>query len=221
MLRTTIVAIVWVMCGVGIAGAQPGADGPPPAPGPYAPPPAPGPYAPPPQPGYPPPPYTYQPRPQVVLTADENDLLQQGEISDGQHLGGGLAAVFLGFGAGQIVQGRWQDTGWIFTVGESASFVAFVWGASEQLADCLPVNGPNNCDSNRGVGLLVGGLLAFSGFRVGEVVDAFIAPPRHNARLHDLRQRLGMPASPQYGMLAPYVAPAHGGGTVGGLTLRF
>src|ERR1043165_10125455 len=71
-----------------------------------------------PAPYYGPQPYGYQQPPlNARLTVDAQWLLERGFISDGEHLGGGLAALFVGFGVGQAVQGRSGRKGWIFTVG--------------------------------------------------------------------------------------------------------
>src|SRR5262245_49064669 len=203
-MRVTMCSLVIVL-GVGVAGAQPGQT----------------PYAPPPPPSGVPAPYAYQPPPQqIMLTEEEHKLLEMGEISDGKHLGGGLAAVFFGYGVGQAVQGRWSDTGWIFTLGEGAATVAFVYGFVDMFANC-PIDGP--CNNDRGAALFLGGLLAYGVFHVWEVVDAFVVPPRHNRRVRELRARLGYPPVPYYGRLAPYLAPPTGSndGAIGGVTLRF
>jgi hypothetical protein len=213
----TISVVIAVMTAATIAAAQPG-QAPPPAQQPpqgYPQQPPPG-YPPqqqqPPQ-GYLPPPYAYQP---VALTEEDRDLLESGEISDGQHLGGGIAALFVGLGVGQAVQGRWHETGWIFTLGETASMVAFMWGFFEMFNE-------SSQSQTRGETLFVGGMIGLAGFRIWEIVDAFTGPPAHNARLHQLRMRLGMPPSPTlYGHVGPYLAPVHGGGGgVAGVTLRF
>ncbi len=212
------------------------AQGAPPAPQqPY--PPAQQPY-PPPQ-SYPPPqapgqaypqPYPQQPgapqpgygQPQVMpyqLTLDEQYLLERGFISDGEHIGGGLAAVFLGLGIGQAIQGRWSEKGYIFTLGEGASFVAMVWGLSRWANDCID---SETCRDDSGMALFAGGLIAFSVFRIWETIDAFVAPPEHNRKLRALRMRLGMPV-PMYARVTPYVTSPKGdsGGAVAGLSLRF
>src|SRR5687767_14647149 len=69
---------------------------------------------------YPPPPHQYQPGVQypVALSQDDHDLLMRGEISDGEHAAGAIASIFIGFGSGQAIQGRWSDKGWIFTLGD-------------------------------------------------------------------------------------------------------
>ena len=161
----------------------------------------------------PPPPH------QILVTGEDAELLEIGEISDAQHVGGGIASLSLGLGIGQAIQGRWASDGWKFTLGETASGAAVVYGLVQVLKDCPP--GETRCHSD-GAWPLVGGVLAFGVFRVWGTFDAFTAPPRHNARLHELRMRLGLP-EPQtvYGM-TPYVVPtAHGDGAVAGLGLRF
>ena len=202
--------VVAMMIGAGSAAAQPGQTPPAPhgqPPAPYGQPAAPA--------GYPPP-AGYAPQPHVVLTVEELQLLQQGEISDGQHIGGGLVAFFVPFGVGQAVQGRWNDTGWIFTVGELGSIAAMITGAVKLIDDC---GDDTICsDDTAGSTLLVGGAIALGVFRIWELVDAFTGQIGHNRRVRELRMRVGMP-QPLY---SPYFAPAVGGdGAVGGPTLRF
>ena len=167
--------------------------------------------------------YPSQPVMQTQLTVDEQWLLERGFISQGEHIGGGLAAMFLGFGIGQAIQGRWGDKGWIFTVGEAASIVGVFYGVA-QAFDCDGRYNDGyyeeNCGDD-GFGIFIVSMLAFSVFRVWETVDAFAAPPSHNRKVRMLRARLGMPV-PMYTM-TPYVAPARGndGGGTAGVTFRF
>jgi hypothetical protein len=143
---------------------------------------------PPPQPQVPPP-YMYQPAP-PPLTLEERQLLEDGEISDGQYIGGGLLSIFPGFGIGQAVQGRWSDRGYIFTLGETAAMGLVIYGISKN--DCFLAIDPCHDDSD-GVGEFLVGLLAYTGFRVWEIIDAWAVPPGHNRRVQNLRLRLGYP----------------------------
>src|SRR5207249_9637983 len=77
--------------------------------------------------------YGYQ---AIPLSPADQELLADGEISDGAHVGGGLLAIFFGFGVGQAVQGRFGETGWIFLLGEGASFTALLVGLGDALQDC-------------------------------------------------------------------------------------
>jgi hypothetical protein len=200
-----------------------------PPPQPYPAPPYPGqPYPPPPPypgPPYPPPagvvpPYQYAP---VQLSTDEQDLLNRGEITDGRHVGGILVSLFFGLGIGQAVQGRYGDTGWIFTVGEAGSTVAVVVGLAKTLDSCLDTLESRCGDNSTGQVLLIGGLIGLVVFRVWEVADAIGGPPRHNARVRELRMRLGMPPTGFARRMQPYLAPplSRDGGATAGLTLRF
>jgi hypothetical protein len=165
-----------------------------------------------------PPPYQYAP---VQLTAEEQDLLATGEISEGAHMGGAVASLFFGFGIGQAVQGRYGDTGWIFTLGEAASVTAVVVGAVRSLGCMDTIDGSGCTNSRDGDTLLAVGVIGVVAFRVWEIADAFGGPPRHNRRVRELRMRLGMP-QPMYGQrITPYLHKTREGTATAGLTLRF
>lgn len=214
-LMRSLVALV-LISSTTMAGAQPAPDpapdpAPAPDPSPYPPPPYPTPLPPPVQPVQPvPPPYAYQPV-AIQLTVEEHELLQRGEISDGAHIGGGVANIFLGFGIGQAIQGRWSEKGWLFTVGGAASITAMIVGAVSSFSS----------DSAEVPVLFIGGYVGFLVFHIWGAIDAFAGPPKHNRRVRELRMRLGLP-QPYYGRVMPYVQPSrdHGGGTAG-LVFRF
>ena len=198
MRPTCLLVTAALLAAQGAALAQPGAAPPPP----------------------PPPPYGYAPPP-AQLTPEEHELLTEGEISAGQHVGGGLLSVFIGFGLGQAVQGRWDDTGWIFTLGEIGSIALIVYGAEQQIDDCFD---RPDCDEDAGSGAIVAGAIGIVVFRLWEIVDAFAGPANHNRKVRNLRMRLGYPAygTPYYGSLEPYVAPTgKDDGAVAGFRLRF
>jgi len=202
----------------GSALAQPGGM---PDPGQYPPPqpqPAPQPYPPPapyPPQGYVPPPQQYVP---VQLTADEQELLQQGEISDNQHIGGAAVAFLFGFGVGQAVQGRYSETGWIFTLGEAASIAALMYGILHDL-DC---GLDSRCSTSDTDGLYIaGGLIGLFGFRIWEIVDAVGGPTKHNRKVRELKMRLGIPVPMYTHRMLPYVNKTHDGGGTAGVIFRF
>jgi hypothetical protein len=205
-------SIVLLLLFVGVAQAQ--------APAPPAPYPPTTPYAPPPyqpQP-YAPQPYTYAPQPQVPLTAEEHELLAKGEISEGKAAGGVLVNIFVGYGLGQAVQGRWTETGWIFTGGEVLSIAAMVKGMINSF-DCSYTIDGSRCDNSVDP-YLIGGLIGLGVFRVWSIVDAASGPGEHNRKVRELRMRLGIPATPIY--YGPYLAPPQqGDGAVVGLGVRF
>ncbi len=218
-MRTSVAAVV-LLALTTAASAQPGAD-------PQAPP---QPGYPPQQPQYPQPygqqqPY-YPPNPgygpPIQLTIEDQELLASGEISDGQHLGGAALAVFMGFGIGQAVQGRWSDRGYIFTLGEIAAIAALIYGAAEMINNC-DANLDTVCNSrgnDTGVAPFVVGLIGFSVLRIWEVVDSITGPIDHNTRLRNLRIRTGYRPM-GYGGIKPFVAPSGDQGATAGITFRF
>ena len=216
-------SLVASMVLTGVAFAQPGPPqpyAPPPQPQPYPPQPYPQPYPPQPQP-YAPQPYNYQPRPQVQLTAEEAEILQRGPISDGAHIGGGLVSLFFGFGVGQAVQGRWGETGWIFTVGEIGSGALMIYGMTRLFADCFEYDqyGNDSCENNGGGTALVVGALALTGFRIWEVVDAFSGPASYNSRYKNIQMRVNGYAPPQWGLFRARSMDRQA--TITGLELKF
>ncbi len=189
------------------------------APPPQGYPPPPQGYAPPPQ-GYPPPPQGYAPPPQAyypqpgyyqpapMLTLEERSLLADGEISSGQIVFGVALNGWIGLGLGQAVQGRWSDTGWIFTVGEPLTLTI-------GLASLLRCES-KGCNDNQET-LVLGAFLGYLGLRAWSVIDAITGPMAHNRKVRDLRMRVGMPTY----SLSPYLAPTPHGGATAGLSLRF
>src|SRR5512140_2265567 len=155
------------------------------------------------------PPYAYQPP--ANLTEEDRDILATGEISGAEVAIGGAGALFLGFGAGQAFEGRWHDTGWIFSLGEAASIAAIVGGL---LTTCSDRTGEGTCHhGDLAAGVAIAGLFGFLGFRAWEVGDAFIGPSVHNRRVHEIRRRLGYPDDVV--RFTPYLSAPRGDSTGG------
>jgi hypothetical protein len=219
-MRKLSFASLIVVAVTGSVSAQPGQDPPPaPEPAPYpAPPPAP--YPPPqqlPPPGYVPPPQGYIP---VQLTADDQQLLQKGEISEGAHVGGVVTSLLFGFGVGQAVQGRYGETGWIFTLGEAASMAALMYGILHSFDSCFDSTSSSCNDDVDGI-YIVGGLVGLLGFRVWEIVDAVGGPSKHNRKVRELKMRLGIPVPMYTHRVVPYINKTRDGGGTAGVMLRF
>ena len=156
---------------------------------------------------------------QNPMSAADQRILIEGEIGDGQWGAGVLGSVVVGFGAGQAIQGRWHDTGWIFTLGESVSLGAVMFALPVALSEsCYDCGRPHDTtNSDRAAYVMIGGLIAFAGFHIWEVGDALIGPSLHNQRFEDARRR-----HPETYSVLPYVVPsASGNGGVAGLSLRF
>jgi hypothetical protein len=224
-MRSILSGVVIVAVLASAVHAQPGQT----QPGPYPPPPAqpypPQPAQPPPPPMQPqqpppgvPPPYGYAP---IQLTPEEHELLLDGEIGEGAHIAGVVANFFIGFGIGQAIQGRFGDTGWIFALGETASFAAFIIGLGQVVGDCA-FDSPDCGDGNgAGAGLLLVGLIGVGVFHIWGIVDSIAGPSRHNRRVRDLRMRLGQPMHYYQGRIEPFLHKSRDGGGFAGVTLRF
>jgi hypothetical protein len=152
-----------------------------------------------------------------ALSQEDLEALQRGEISEFAHLAGGLVGTFVGFGIGQAVQGRYHDTGWIFTVGESVSFGLVVVGLV-RCVDLLASDGGLDCEDRGDLNWLIAGLVGLVGFRIWELVDVWGGPVWHNDRVRSARLRAYPPAG-----LGLYLAPPAAGrrGGVAGISLRF
>jgi hypothetical protein len=219
-MRSILSAVVIVAVLASTAHAQPGQ----PQPGPYPPPPVqPAPYPPAQQPPPPmqqpppgvPPPYGYAP---MQLTPEEHELLLDGEIGEGAHIAGVVANFFIGFGIGQAIQGRFGDTGWIFALGEAASFTVFIIGIGQLARDCGIVE-RDDCDESNGAGLALAGALGLGVFHVWGLVDSIAGPSRHNRRVRDLRMRVGQPMYSH--RIQPFLHKSRDGGGFAGMALRF
>jgi hypothetical protein len=97
-------------------------------------------------------------------------------------------------------QGRWSETGWIFTFGEAASIAAIVYGVSQ--LDFADDETSSSSNDNSGA-LIVGGLIGYLGIHIWSIVDAATGPASHNRKLRALKQRVGLPV--QNAHLVPYV----------------
>ena len=133
-------------------------------------------------------------------------------ISKTRYIAGGAAALLPGFGAGHIIQKRYYDTGWIFTVSELTAL--YGWIMSSLYGKTDPVL--SYLRSKKGVeerdldaeGIKVFRALkyffiaAFLGFKAWEAVDIWILPQNYTAADFESGER-GASAAPPL-QVAPY-----------------
>jgi hypothetical protein len=192
-MRAIVSALFVLIMLQGIAGAQPA------PPLPAAPPTA----------GPPPPPsYPAQP-PYAPLTPEDQRLLARGEITTGRTVGGFFFSWMFGFGSGQGIQGRWGDIGWKFTLAETGGFLAALVGGlrhGDRVED----------DDVSTIVLMTTGLIVFAVSRFWSMYDAAVGPSRHNAKVREIKDRVGIPYEARRILL--YVAPLRdgSGATAGG-----
>jgi hypothetical protein len=160
------------------------------------------------------------------LSGEEQRLLRDGEISAGQHAGGVLAAAYLGFGIGHMIEGRWRERGWIFTVGEPLAIAMLIDGLTSSMTGVC-VEDPDHlhgCShgaySRNAKWEIAGGLVALMALRTWEIVDSYTGPVEHNRKVRQLRALTGQ--QPYAVRLAPYLAPTgDGAGGLAGVAARF
>ena len=88
-------------------------------------------------------------------------------ISQGRYIGGGVASIFLAFGIGHAIQGRWKERGWIHTAVQSGAFVTYI--GSLMFMETFYKN-------NSLLGVLFGGYIVLVGIKVWEMVDVWMLP---------------------------------------------
>lgn len=184
-------------------------------------------------------PYAYGPQlRQPQLTAEEWDMIDEGEIGGGRHVAGVMLALSPGFGLGQAVQGRWSERGWIFTFGEAAGIALMVYGANQEKPLCdyntpaLEARGVLAGSSGRatqdscGFGvrddarwMIYAGLGTYVALHIWEIVDSIAGPVEHNRQVRALRRRAGQQSGEV--VVAPFLVPSHEGGAMAGLSARF
>lgn len=136
--------------------------------------------------------------PQLTLSPDDEALLARGEVSDVRSVTGGVTGLIIGFGTGHLIEGRWRERGWLFTLGDGV-LDTLALGSLMIDADCAE----GGCRSQKALAdFTYGAVIAALGLRLWETYDAVAVPREQNARIRQLRAQ-----APSY-TLAPYVAPA-------------
>ena len=98
-------------------------------------------------------------------------------ISQGRYMGGGVASIFLGFGIGHAIQGRWKERGWIHTVAQPVAFVALFLSAGYFLEESINIGVAKTGRVPVGaIGLMTGAGLLLAGIRIWEMVDVWMLP---------------------------------------------
>ncbi len=128
-----------------------------------------------------------------------------------QVVGGGVFSVFLGFGSGHAIQGRFYESGWKFAAGEGAALGSMLVGGLLLAEDSGVVGGT----------MLIGGGVGFVALRIWEIVHGLTGPSTHNSRYREVHWK----AYQVHQQVAPrtrlYVAPSGESGGVAGLQGTF
>lgn len=103
-------------------------------------------------------------------------------ITNTQYIAGGVLSIVVGFGAGHGAQGRWSEKGWIFTAGEAVSLIGVYYGF---LAGALAAGGGQAPTGKLAIGGI--SLVALMGFRIWEMIDAWMLPSHYKVADSQLR----------------------------------
>ncbi len=144
--------------------------------------------------------------------------LERGPYTRDEIVGGGLLGTLVGFGTGHAAQGRWKDTGWIYTAGEGSAVAAVAIGVPSCTAahdddDSFLWSKEASCVL--AVGGIAGGVWLL--FRIAETIDVWAHPQIHNRRFRKIEEERARQAM----QWTPWVAPDGRGGASAGLALRF
>ncbi len=146
------------------------------------------------------------------LTAEDQRILDRGEMSNGRYVISGIIGFYPGFGIGHAIQGRYSERGYIFTIGEVGSVFLMSIGLADCLTSAYPYNGSYSCHS----GLVTAGAVGFFGFKIWELIDVWAVPLEQNERYRQLKKRLGDNAI----RIEPILYPL-ADGAVAGMRLSF
>lgn len=151
------------------------------------------------------PPGLTQPRHAALqLSAEEEELIDDGEMAGGRIAGGVILATGVGLGTGQFVEGHYIFGG-ICAAVDVAAYAGLIASKGKVEGDV----GPGN--------IWVAVLLAS---KIVQIVDASVYPGRYNRRVRAARVKAGMPELDDEARLMPFVAP-NDRGAVAGFALQF
>ena len=104
-------------------------------------------------------------------------------INQGHYIGGGVASIFIGFGIGQAIQGRWKERGWIHTTVQSGALLVYIGSLAftvssvvEDMSTRDASVGDISGSALIGSGLTLGLVLVILGSRIWEMVDTWMLP---------------------------------------------
>ena len=100
-------------------------------------------------------------------------------ITNGQYIGGGVVSLFVGYGIGHAIQGRYMERGWIFTAAELGVLSVFIGSLVYSLKDLKSgdtIEYVTDIMDHAAKPLSLISLLAFVGVRIWEVVDVWNLP---------------------------------------------
>ena len=118
-----------------------------------------------------------------LASASEDYNSSTKTISNGRYIGGGVASIFVGFGVGHAIQGRYKEKGWIFTVADLIAIGGYFTSAVLLVGDAMDAaesgEGINTGAVKTKGGMALAFLAVGIGVRVWEMVDAWMLPSHY------------------------------------------
>ena len=103
-------------------------------------------------------------------------------IPKNRYIAGAVVGSVLGFGSGHLIQQRYLKTGWIFTIGQLASFFVFSIGITAVPVGLLETTltlGTSTKIINRSDNWINAGAIGLILFKAWEIVDIIRLPSSH------------------------------------------
>ena len=101
-------------------------------------------------------------------------------ITNGQYIGGGVTSILLGYGIGHAIQGRYMERGWIFTASELVAIGGYITSVVFFVTEASDVYRTGNTGGVKAFGgVSLAFLVALTGLRVWEIVDAWMLPSHY------------------------------------------
>ncbi|MBI2376049.1 MAG: hypothetical protein HYV07_18795 [Deltaproteobacteria bacterium] len=125
----------------------------------------------------------------ILFSSNPSWAEENPPISEARYVSAGVVSIVFSLGIGHMVAGEWTSTGWIFTLGETASAAVFGVGLGRGMT--------TGSEDAATLSLIAVGLTALVGLKVWETYDIWTRPK--------------VESSSQSLALAPAVFPGGGG----------
>ena len=122
------------------------------------------------------------------LSKEEEAFLKRGPMKMSTYVIGGLLGTYPGLGIGHMVQGRFAEQGWKYTVGEAASALLIVTSIdTNRCTGSLGDISKNRHCTDRG--RFTTGAVLYAAFRLWEIFDIWYAPIQLHKRYKKLQKK--------------------------------
>jgi hypothetical protein len=130
-------------------------------------------------------------------------------LSTSEYVTGGILGIFPGFGLGHVVQGRYREKGYLYTLAPVAAFGAIV---ITEASFCGLNGGNSTCVDN----ISTIGIATFVGLKIWEVYDVWVVPGYAVGNLENQKT-----LNKQKAAIVPYFLPLSGRQVIAGITFGF